>query len=219
MQGKMKSFFEDAGIVLVLSATIYGGYYFYTTFVNESENNNKVSENILAINDIVKIKKDDNSTSNLDVKEKKTIINEENKFLTSVVDVPAITPIKVKEEEIQKKTIEKPLVIKKVEIQKELVKKEVKKIDKVELQKFIQSIETKMSQSIRVNSNIDEKTNINLKIRVTLLKNGSSEQLIFTGGDKKLYNENRKNLLKIFPLTVEESYVNAFPRYLRLTLK
>ena len=208
MQGKMKSFFEDTGIILVLSAAIYGGYYGYTTFSSDSQ-------------------------STLDTKEplEKVIINEPSMkndipiTIEKIVEQVIIEPIEkqeLKEKEI-KTEIQSPKIMKKplppiIEKKEKEVKKE-KNVDLTILKTFLRNIKFSIASNIVKRDDINATVSQELKLRVTVLKDGSFEDLLFVDGDKQLFEMNKENILKVFPVYIDNKIKDEFPRYIRISIK
>lgn len=77
----------------------------------------------------------------------------------------------------------------------------------------------------KVYSNIDrnfDKTTFKrgefLNIRVTILKDGSYEQLTFLNGNSDYFNKVKPQIEEIFPLKIEENLKSHFPRYYRMKI-
>ena len=77
----------------------------------------------------------------------------------------------------------------------------------------------------KVYSNIDrnfDKTTFKrgefVNIRVTILKDGSYEQLTFLNGNSDYFNKEKPQIEEIFPLKIEENLKSHFPRYYRMKL-
>ena len=49
-----------------------------------------------------------------------------------------------------------------------------------------------------------------LKIRITVLKDGSYEDLRFVDGDKQLFEMNQSNIVRVFPLDIDEKFKMNF---------
>jgi len=209
MQGKMKSFFEDTGIILVLSATIYGGYYLYTTFPNDTPN----IKNTKSSQEKIVIKQDDIVDLN-----KSKFSNESNLTKTfKKEDEQVNKKIEIIEKSIEKKEIVKvptPAVIKEeVEIKKE------KNVDLGILRSFLRNLKFEMASNIVKRHDINETISQELKIRVTVLKDGTYEELLFVSGDKKLFEMNKENIAKVFPVRIDDKIKDDFPRYVRISIK
>ncbi|MFY9104788.1 hypothetical protein OZY38_06005 [Aliarcobacter cryaerophilus] len=77
----------------------------------------------------------------------------------------------------------------------------------------------------KVYSNIDrnfDKTTFKrgefVNIRVTILKDGSYEQLTFLNGNNDYFNKVKPQIEDIFPLKIEENLKSHFPRYYRMKI-
>ena len=77
----------------------------------------------------------------------------------------------------------------------------------------------------KVYSNIDrnfDKTSFKrgefVNIRVTILKDGSYEQLTFLNGNSDYFNKVKPQIEEIFPLKIEENLKTHFPRYYRMKI-
>ncbi|MFY9078656.1 hypothetical protein OZY32_00130 [Aliarcobacter cryaerophilus] len=77
----------------------------------------------------------------------------------------------------------------------------------------------------KVYSNIDrnfDKTTFKrgefVNIRVTILKDGSYEQLTFLNGNSDYFNKVKPEIEEIFPLKIEENLKSHFPRYYRMKI-
>lgn len=77
----------------------------------------------------------------------------------------------------------------------------------------------------KVYSNIDrnfDKTTFKrgefVNLRVTILKDGSYEQLTFLNGNNDYFNKVKPQIEEIFPLKIEENLKSHFPRYYRMKI-
>ena len=77
----------------------------------------------------------------------------------------------------------------------------------------------------KVYSNIDrnfDKTTFKrgefVNIRMTILKDGSYEQLTFLNGNSDYFNKVKPQIEEIFPLKIEENLKSHFPRYYRMKI-
>src|SRR5574344_989075 len=57
-----------------------------------------------------------------------------------------------------------------------------------------------------------------VNIRVTILKDGSYEQLTFLNGNSDYFNKVKPQIEEIFPLKIEENLKSHFPRYYRMKI-
>lgn len=218
MRGKTKSFFEDTFILLIVAVLIYGIYSFF--FASEEE---------------------------IKLEEPKVVI--ENKVETNTYKEPVIneikTPTEIKSEpnnteKIEEKVIETP----KVEaIQKEQIEEQIKeKIEPVKIEKnttetanvqTTQELEEKAKveafySTIRekiyanINKNVDKSLIKNgefVSIKLTVLKDGNYEQLTFVEGNKEYFELFRSSIKEAYPVKIDDSLKNNFPRYFRMKIE
>lgn len=203
MQGKMKSFFEDTGIILVLSAVIIGGYYTYTAFTSETPN---LLNTIKSKEKIVTIQEEITLDNNISIEVKDII----TKKIIPIIENKEEKKILAKQETVK---VSLPLIIEKVEIKKE------KNVDLAMLRIFLRNIKFSMAINIVKRDDINETISQELKIRITILKDGSYEELIFVSGDKILFDMNKENILRVFPVFIDDKIKDDFPRYVRISIK
>jgi len=203
MQGKMKSFFEDTGIILVLSASIYGGYYIYNTFFDETVKSSNITE--LKEKKVLNII-DSNESNNV---EKILTIKQPNKEATEVIAENTISDTVVNNKIID----EVPAIVDKIETKKE------KNVDLGKLRTFLRDLKFKIATNIVKRDDLNESISQKLKIRVTVLKDGNYEELTFVNGDEKLFEMNKENIINIFPVQIDEKIKDDFPRYVRISIK
>jgi len=118
--------------------------------------------------------------------------------------------------EIKKTIIKKtslPVVEKEVKIEK------VKNVDLVKLREFLRDLKFSMVQKIVKRDDINTSISQELQIRVTVLEDGSYEKLIYVSGDKVLFEMNKENIVKVFPVQIDENIKDDFPRYVRFSIK
>jgi len=101
----------------------------------------------------------------------------------------------------------------------ESLDKDEKKVDLVILQKFKDDLKLQITNSIVTKDSLNKSTQEELQIRITVLKDGSFEDLTFISGDKNLFDMNEENIKNIFPIAVDAAIVDDFPRYIRLTIE
>ena len=85
---------------------------------------------------------------------------------------------------------------------------------------FYKSIEDKIYANIE--SNVDKtliKDNAFVNIRVTILKDGRYEQLTFMDGSKDNFELFRSSITQVFPLKINDSLKENFPRYFRMKIE
>lgn len=223
MQGKTKSFFEDTIIVLVLAVIIIVGYTLYNKYQDKTsidETLNTTAKSIekfvtiikkvpLEIQKLLKTEQNssnnvlfvDNNTTNIkkvNIEKQIDINNTIHKIQTIIEDVniSSITVSNTEEKTIAKETLDVTL-----------------------LRDFLKNLKSKLRQSIVQNNELNVTKNKKLRFRITLLKDGNYEQLTFLGGDKELFETNKENILENFPVEIDSSIQQEFPRYIRINLK
>lgn len=85
---------------------------------------------------------------------------------------------------------------------------------------FYNYIENKIYSNISQNINkhqIDNTEPVN--IRVTILQDGKYEQLTYMGGNKQYFDLIKPYVLSVFPLEIDESIKENFPRYFRMKVE
>lgn len=228
MQGKTKSFFEDTIIVLVLLVVGSIGFFIYDKYSNENHIEKMLDDTTLTVEKFFTELKDlPTEIKEFILKEKEVIdqIRQEPLIDLNATDTNQ-SIIEIEENidtnttlEIQKskEVLEniQPIVEKKIEPKPEII--EEKKVDHKMLKTFLDDLELKLTNSIV--QNIDSNETKSLRYRITVLKDGNYEQLTFVGGDKVLFEENQDNIIKVFPVTIDEKIKDEFPRYIRLNIK
>lgn len=228
MQGKTKSFFEDTIIVLVLLVVGSIGFFIYDKYSNENHIEKMLDDTTLTVEKFFTELKDlPTEIKEFILKEKEVIdqIRQEPLIDLNATDTNQ-SIIEIEENidtnttlEIQKskEVLEniQPIVEKKPEPEPEIIKE--KKVDLKMLKTFLDDLELKLTNSIV--QNIDSNETKSLRYRITVLKDGNYEQLTFVGGDKVLFEENQDNIIKVFPVTIDEKIKDEFPRYIRLNIK
>ena len=233
MQGRTRGAFEDIFVLVILVLLCWGGYVFFFTedkIVIPSSANQTVKSNSMGLNkedskiEPTKVIKNENIVipndsiqKNKDISIKDTVSKTTN--LKKELQQPLDKQVEVLDEELNEKQGLKELEAKKVQ-------KELKKIDEVStksvdlklLQKFLIGTKQKIKNSILLDDELKSEVQM-LSIRITVLKSGNFEQLIFTGGNIEIFKKNYQNITQVFPVEIEESIVGDFPRYLRYRFK
>lgn len=243
MRTKTKTFFEDLLVLFVLGVIIYAAY----SFIFSEEEENTFSENKQVIEKSVEninfSKQVDEIKEEIEKKVEETIANTQKEATViveqtsnqesvnselveeRVVNKPEIEIAKIVEEkpeekavlkEVEKKELtpevqEKPVVSQTIEKQPEQIDDE-----KAKIETFYQTIREK------INSNIDKtnlKTGEYVNIRLTILKDGRYEQLTFMDGNKEYFELVKPSIYKAFPVQIETSMKNNFPRYFRMKIE
>jgi hypothetical protein len=205
MRRKIKIFFEDIGMILIVGVLIYGGYSLF--FTKSSQDEKQTTQ---------KTKED---TKIVSKQEEPKIAQKEE---SNKVVAPKIEP---KQEEPKKEL--KPLKIAQEKI-KTQEKKEQKKtsnttISKVNIKvlgKFLFDLKSQINRDLESQKNKYKTDTVQTtKIRVTILKDGYYEQLTFVDGNREFYEDSRDTIKSIFPLKIDERIIGQFPRYFRMSIK
>ena len=212
MRGKNKSFIEDTIILFVIGIIIYAVYSFFFASDEEVEIQNEpavVERNVSTDSQV-----DKDSINNEKVADEK--INED------IIQTQREKPVQIEEET---KDIIEAIPDDKIEVKKEITK-EVKETEPPNLSEitdieiFYKSIEDKIYANIE--SNVDKtliKDNAFVNIRVTILKDGRYEQLTFMDGSKDNFELFRSSITQVFPLKINDSLKENFPRYFRMKIE
>jgi hypothetical protein len=227
LRAKTRSFFEDTFILVVIAVLIYLAYSFFFSSDEKEEivedNKTTIEQKVEALihekllNNVVtkeEIKKDETiseqvDTSNQNLPQEAQTQREKIEEVINNKDNPAI------EETIEQiKEPEKNVV----EIEE---KPEVQVIDeKAKVALFNQIIEEKIYSNIE--KNVDKnliKSDDFTNIRLTILKDGNYEQLTFVDGEKKYFNLIKSSIIQSFPVEIDKSIQNNFPRYFRMKVQ
>jgi hypothetical protein len=92
--------------------------------------------------------------------------------------------------------------------------------DKANIDQFFKDFERKVYDNIE--KNVDKSTLRSgqfVNIRVTFLKDGRYEQLIYVDGNIDYFNLIKSSIEKSFPVSIEESIKGHFPRYYRMKIE
>ena len=232
MKRKIKSFFEDFLIIIVLITVIYGSYsYFFddskdnfeqTQVLSKTEDTKTEIKEITqdeAIKDVITDENPDienrtppvivqnNLEENIDTQKTTEKQNSENEKISEV-----------KKDETTTITNDKQSTLKLLENSK--LEKSASEEEQVEKEKFYKNLKDKIYSNI--DKNIDKLSFSGKKsvdIRVTILKDGRYEQLIMTKGDEEFFKSIKSSILEVFPLEINQNLKNIFPRYYRLTIE
>jgi len=237
---KTKTFFEDLFVLLVLGIIIYAIYSFVFSDEEKDEfvENKPVIEKSVENDNFSKPIVDEIKDEELEKKVEETITETQKEPSTTLIEPtptdndkttndvertenkPIIDEIK-KEEPIitTEKIIEnKPNVN---ELSEKPLQKEEQIVDeKAKIEAFYQTIREKIYSNIE--KNIDKtslKNKESVNIRVTILKDGRYEQLTFMGGNKENYELIKNSIYNSFPVMMDESIKNNFPRYFRMKIE
>ena len=212
MRGKNKYFIEDTIILFVIGIIIYAVYSFFFASDEEVEIQNEPAV----------VERNVSTDSQVD---KDSINNEkvaDEKIYEDIIQTQREKPVQIEEET---KDIIEAIPDDKIEVKKEITK-EVKETETPNLSEitdieiFYKSIEDKIYANIE--SNVDKtliKDNAFVNIRVTILKDGRYEQLTFMDGSKDNFELFRSSITQVFPLKINDSLKENFPRYFRMKIE
>lgn len=92
--------------------------------------------------------------------------------------------------------------------------------DKTNVDQFFKNFEIKVYDNI--NKNVDKsalRSGQFVNIRVTFLKDGGYEQLIYVSGNMGYFNLIKSSIEESFPVVIEDSIKGHFPRYYRMKIE
>ncbi len=230
MKGRTKSFFEDVLVLILLLGMVSSIYYLFF-------NSDEVKNQIQTTKQISQQTEEDFPKTVFepvdiqefnDVQENETVEDETTDQSNDTAEDIEKTTQPIQEETTQQTDTQEPQNIQKPlqEEQKpqkenilqettELEHQEVKEeVDLAVLRKFLADLKKEIKQKIDLDG-VDIEQNNFLSIRITILKNGTYEQLVFVAGNKIIYDNNVENILGVFPLTIDEKIIADFPRYIR----
>jgi outer membrane biosynthesis protein TonB len=223
LRGKTKSFFEDTFILLIVAVLIYGIYSFF--FASEEEIKleepkvvieNKVETNTYkepVINEIktpTEIKSEPNNTEKIEEKVIETPkVEAVQKEQIEEQIKEKIEPVKVESVKVEKPSTETPNVQTTQELE-----------EKAKVEAFYSTIREKIYANI--NKNVDKSLIKNgefVSIKLTVLKDGNYEQLTFVEGNKEYFELFRSSIKEAYPVKIDDSLKNNFPRYFRMKIE
>lgn len=200
MKAKNKSFIEDVVILFILGIIIY---FIYSFFFSTEEKVEKI-----------------------EIVENKTTI--EKKINIPTPKEPIINEIKKEEEIIPTPIVPTPVETPKVEntidskdntlIEEKISTSEITD-PKVKVELFYKTIKEEIYKNI--DKNVDKskiKVGEHVEFRLTILKDGGYEQLNSTKGDKDYFELFRSSIKEAFPVKIDNSLKESFPRYFRMEI-
>ena len=236
---KVKSFFEDFIIVIVLITVIYGSY---SLFIDDSSSTFESSQTAVqtveeqkqdikevtqdeAIKDVITDENPDNEITNDRVPPAFAQNNFEENSSKQIVENEPVEKFE-KVEKIENKVLEKQNQIdnnseKKLNlIENSKLEKSASDEEQLEKEKFYKNLKDKLYANI--DKNLDKTTfkdPVFAEIRITILKDGKYEQLLLTNGDTKFFNSIKNSISSSFPIEINPILKNIFPRYYRLKIE
>ena len=223
MRGKTKSFFEDTFILLIVAVLIYGIYSFF--FASEEEVKleepkvvieNKIETNTYkepVVNEIktpTEIKSEPNNPEKVEekvIETPKVEAVQKEKIEEQIKE--KIEPVKIEPVKVEKPTTETPNVQTTQELE-----------EKAKVEAFYSTIRERIYANI--NKNVDKSLLKNgefVSIKLTILKDGSYQQLTFVEGNKEYFELFRSSIKEAYPVKIDDSLKNNFPRYFRMRIE
>ena len=204
MKTKNKSFLEDTFILIIIGILIYAIYsFFFASNENEESKEVKIVTEEKVENSLLK------ETIDSKIKNDETIFENEN----SKLNEEEITPLLEQKETTVKSLEDVKTQGTSTKISNDTESKKSLKEDNLSL--FYKNIEDQINKKLE-KSPPENGTFIN--IRITILKDGKYEQLILVDGDKNYFDKVKSSISKVFPLKIEESLKDNFPRYFRMEI-
>lgn len=215
MKTKNKSFLEDIFIISIVGILIYSIYSFF--FVSEekveiTETKTSIEKKIDAIIHkepvVNEIKKEEEVVTPPKVEEPNTpVVETPKEVLAPAENVVETKETPVIEEKIEPKVEEK---IAPIEVNDQKAKVEL----------FYKTIKEQIYANIHKNVDKNQiRTGEAVEIRLTILKDGGYEQLSSTKGDNAYFELFRSSIKEAFPVKIDNSLKESFPRYFRMKIE
>lgn len=205
MKAKNKSFIEDVVILFILGIIIY---FIYSFFFSTEE---KV-EKIEIVENKTTIEKEINIPT-----PKEAIINEIKKE-EEIISTP-IVPTPVEAPKVETTKVENTVEPKANTLIEEKVSTPELTDQKVKVELFYKTIKEEIYKNI--DKNVDKskiKVGEHVEFRLTILKDGGYEQLNSTKGNKDYFELFRSSIKEAFPVKIDNSLKESFPRYFRMEI-
>ena len=205
MKAKNKSFIEDVVILFILGIIIY---FIYSLFFSTEEKVEKV--------EIVENKTTIEKKINIPTP-KEPIINEIKKE-EEIISTP-IVPTPVEAPKVETTKVENTVEPKANTLIEEKVSTPELTDQKVKVELFYKTIKEEIYKNI--DKNVDKskiKVGEYVEFRLTILKDGGYEQLNSTKGNKDYFELFRSSIKEAFPVKIDNSLKESFPRYFRMEI-
>lgn len=196
MKAKNKSFLEDVFILFILGIIIY----FIYSFFFSTEEKVEIVENKTTIE------------KKVEVPTIKEIIP------TPAVTIPVETP-KIEIPQVETPKTENPVETKVNTVIEEKISTSEITDPKAKIELFYKTIKENIYKNI--DKNVDKnkiKTGEHIEFRLTILKDGGYEQLSSIKGDKDYFELFRYSIKEAFPVKIDNSLKESFPRYFRMEI-
>ena len=202
MKAKNKSFIEDVVILFILGIIIY----FIYSFFFSTEEKVEIVENKTTIEKEINIPTP-----------KEAIINEIKKEEEIVPTTPVPTPVETPKVEIPK--VENIVETKANTLIEEKISTPELTDQKAKVELFYKTIKEEIYKNIAKNVDKNKiKAGEHIEFRLTILKDGGYEQLSSTKGDKDYFELFRSSIKETFPVKIDNSLKESFPRYFRMEI-
>jgi hypothetical protein len=212
LRGKNKSFVEDTIILLVIGVIIYAIYTFFFASTQEAEIQTEPIAVERNISTDTQVDKESINKQSLPVQE----INED---LTQTQKEEVVKIEDTHKEIIE--TIPEDKINDRDKIKRSEIRTEVQSVSEIsDVELFFRNLEEKIYANIE--KNIDQtaiKNNAFVNIRVTILKDGRYEQLTFMDGSKDNFELFKPSITQVFPLQMNNTLKENFPRYFRMKIE
>ena len=202
MKAKNKSFIEDVVILFILGIIIY----FIYSFFFSTEEKVEIVENKTTIEKEINIPTPKEPIIN-EIKKEEEIIS------TPIVPTPVETP-KVETPKVENTVEPKANTL----IEEKISTSEITD-QKVKVELFYKTIKEEIYKNI--DKNVDKskiKVGEHVEFRLTILKDGGYEQLNSTKGNKDYFELFRSSIKEAFPVKIDNSLKESFPRYFRMEI-
>lgn len=212
MRARNKSFLEDTFILFVIGVIIYVIYSFLFSSnekIDIEENKTMIEKKVEADTneEPISIEKDKVIPEEIE----KSVMESQKEDSIEIENINKDTNISVDTTIVEKNTDEK-------ENLKPII--DNKSNEKTSTEFFYKDIEEKIYENIE--KNVDKSMIKNgefINIRVTILKDGKYEQLTFMDGNKEYFNLIRSSIVQAFPVKIDETLKEDFPRYFRMKIE
>ena len=215
MKTKNKSFLEDIFIISIVGILIYSIYSFFFSSeekVEITETKTSIEKKIDAIIHkepvVNEIKKEEEIVTPPKVEEPNTpVVETPKEVLAPAENVVETKETPVIEEKIEPKVEEK---IAPIEVNDQ----------KAKIELFYKTIKEQIYANIHKNVDKNQiRTGEAVEIRLTILKDGGYEQLSSTKGDNEYFELFRSSIKEAFPVKIDSSLKESFPRYFRMKIE
>ncbi len=223
MKAKNKSFLEDIFILFILGILIYFIYSFFFSSdekVEIKENKTTIEKKIEAIINkepiINEVKKEEEVFPQRTQETNTTVVETPKENLPQVENIVETKENILKEERIEQKVENK---IEQKEIEKKIPTTDMTD-PKAKVELFYKTIREQIYSNI--NKNVDKnqiRIGESVEIRLTILKDGGYEQLSSTKGDNEYFELFRSSIKEAFPVKIDDSIKESFPRYFRMKIE